>query len=58
MVSWTERDRVVTAPLGTIRYGELVVMVYAPAIIALTALVVGAVRHRRTGPTVTKRSPG
>ncbi len=44
-----------SVPLATIRYGELVVMIYAPAIIGLTALLVGAVRRRRADPTLRKR---
>lgn len=55
MVWWIERCRVVTVPLGTIRYGELVAMIYAPGILGLTALSVAAVRRRRAEPTVRKR---
>jgi hypothetical protein len=45
----------VTVPLGTIRYGEVVAMVYAPGIIGLTALTVAAVRRRRAELRVPKR---
>jgi hypothetical protein len=44
----------VTASLATIRYGELVAMILAPAIILLIALLVGAVLHRRSAANVPK----
>ena len=43
-----------TAPLATIRYGELVAMILAPAIILLIALLVGAVLRRRSDANAPK----
>jgi len=42
-------------PLGTLGYGELVAMLYAPGIIAILILLVAAVRHRRAELKLPKR---
>jgi hypothetical protein len=45
---------VVIEPLGTIRYGELVVVLYVPPLILLAAVLASAVRRRRSDRTVPK----
>jgi hypothetical protein len=49
------RVRVVSEPLGTMQYGALVAMIYAPLVVALAGVVYAAVRYRRSEPTAPKR---
>ena len=43
MLAW-----LMSVPLGTMRYGELVAMIYAPIVVALLGVSVAAVRYRMT----------
>jgi hypothetical protein len=49
------RVSVVSVPLVTMPYGELVAMIYTPLIVALTGVLIAAVRYRRSGRTAPKR---
>jgi hypothetical protein len=48
------RVQVVSVPLGTMPNGELVAMIYAPLVVALTGVLIAALRYRRSSRTAPK----